>query len=395
MKLIAKLAVSLAFVLTVSGAAAADDVKSAYDECFRCYNDYIGAVNAGSDMGKIEGYAEKYRNALEKYQKLSGANSLDKDSQLAARRIDADSSAQAAGVNAGAPLSSGVVMAAVLNVRSGPWGGIIGKMKAGSKIEIVSKEGSWYKIRFNGAEAYVHCGYIATEKSLPSARDGYAGADGLKVRSGPWGEEIGSLSSGAAVEILEKKDDWYVIKYNDREGYVRAEYVKDSPAAIKAEAQQAAPADAAAPVAKAPAAQASDSFSKSNEPLIGGPVPPSRITSTFGPRELFGNNYHYGVDVAVPTGTPLRSVGDGKVVSTDWNYGGGQTITIKYANGMTSTYAHCRDSAVAVGSTVAKGQVVGHSNNTGAYTTGPHLHFAVKNACNQYVDPLKIPSIWY
>jgi len=419
MKFRSKIVLSLAGALFIFGCHAvpafagdgADTAKNAYDECFRCYNDYIGAVNSGAGMQELSSYAEKYRAALEKYQKLTGSDTLAtgaaNDVSAASRITDSLPTGSAADSNQAAPksTSSGVVMAAALNVRSGPWGDVIGSMKVGSKIEIISKEGSWYKIRFNGKEAFVHAGYIATETSVATAHDGYVDADGLLVRSGPWGSELGTLPRGAAIEVLEKKDDWYVIKYNDREGYVRAEYISDSKAKTAAAAapseMTASSSQAAASVqqkteaAESSTRSASTSFSKSSEPLIGGPVPPNRVTSTYGPREMFGKNFHYGVDIAVPTGTALRSVGDGRVVSTEWNYGGGQLITIKYDNGMTSTYAHCKDSSVTAGSVVTKGQVVGHTNNTGAYTTGPHLHFAVKDASNNYVDPLKISSLWY
>jgi murein DD-endopeptidase MepM/ murein hydrolase activator NlpD len=49
-----------------------------------------------------------------------------------------------------------------LNVRSGPWAGIIGKLNSGDKVRILSREGDWYKISWNGQTAFVHANYIAT-----------------------------------------------------------------------------------------------------------------------------------------------------------------------------------------------------------------------------------------
>jgi murein DD-endopeptidase MepM/ murein hydrolase activator NlpD len=57
-------------------------------------------------------------------------------------------------------------------------------------------------------------------------------------------------------------------------------------------------------------------------------------------------------------------------------YSYGQWIMIKHPNGLSTLYAHLSVESVAVGDTVATGQIIGYSGNTG-YTTGPHLHFGV------------------
>lgn len=60
-----------------------------------------------------------------------------------------------------------------LNVRSGPWGDIIGKLRDGDQVQVISKKGNWYKIKHNGREAYVYSQYISkggssAKKSAPS-----------------------------------------------------------------------------------------------------------------------------------------------------------------------------------------------------------------------------------
>ncbi len=281
--------------------------------------------------------------------------------------------------------SSGVVMAGVLNIRTGPWGSIIGTFKSGSKVEIISKEGSWYKIKHNGGTAYVHSAYIATADVPATGADGYVNTPGssLNVRTGPWGQIIGGLSHGASVELLGKDGDWYKVKYNGREAYVHGDYISKKPVSSSSSS-----------VASASSGSASSSSGGNPSAGFGGrPVSGGRITSDYGPRDLFGHNFHHGIDFGVPTGTPLKALGPGKVVSTAYDYGGGKGILIKYDNGYTSVYYHCRDASVSVGQRVSAGQVVGHSNNTGAWTTGPHLHFAMKNSAGQYVNPRSVPGV--
>ncbi len=412
-------------------AAGENGANELYSQCVRLYGEYKDAVKNNSGREAVDACFQRYRAALDKYKEFlnkNGAgnaalqdtsalpeaapvNPLSGGVQDAVNSGVSTAAPSAAGsavaVSSGAK-TGGVVMASVLNIRSGPWGEVIGQMKAGAKVEIISRQGSWYKVLYNGREAYIHAGYIATENSVAAAYEGFVTSEGLNVRSGPYGAILGELKKGAAIEVLEKKGEWLVIKYNGREAYVHSDYISKnsvggavSGAGISSSAPASAPASlsASSTAAAVKTVQASSGVSNANfssgADMIGGPVPPARVTSTFGPRDLFGKNFHYGVDLGVPTGTPLRSLGEGKVISTGYDYGGGKMITIKYDNGMTSSYAHCRDANVAVGSTVKKGDVVGHTNNTGAYTTGPHLHFTLKDASGKYINPLKVPSVWY
>ncbi len=431
-----KIAISLFLVSLIcagiSYAAGSDDagLKECYSQCVKLFGEYKEAVrnNAGQDI--IDSCFQKYRAALDKYKELSSEkgsdNELKTSSDLpnlnnnginyetvqdiinsgAVSQKAQDTAVISAKISS-APAGGGVVMASVLNVRSGPWGEVIGQLKAGAKIEIISKQGSWYKVNFDGREAYIHSGYIATKDSVAEAYEGYAVSENVSVSASQGGSAIGSLKKGEAVEVLEKRGEWLVIKFNGREAFARADAISKNLAgenAAGAKVSASTPDPGAIPASstimanigtKTENSVISNNGFGSGPALIGGPVPPAKVTSTYGPRELFGKNFHYGVDLGVPTGTPLRSLGDGKVISTGYDYGGGKTIVIKYANGMTSSYAHCRDASVAVGATVKKGDLVGHTNNTGAYTTGPHLHFSLKDAGNKFIDPLKIPQVWY
>lgn len=85
---------------------------------------------------------------------------------------------------------------------------------------------------------------------------------------------------------------------------------------------------------------------------------------------------HDGIDFSVPIGTPIVSTGVG-VVSTDRNRTGyGVQVLIDHGFGYKTRYAHLSRSAVAVGQTVKRGQVIGYAGNTGR-SSGPHLHYEV------------------
>lgn len=101
---------------------------------------------------------------------------------------------------------------------------------------------------------------------------------------------------------------------------------------------------------------------------------------------------HTGVDYAAPTGTPVRAIGDGRVVEKGYKGGGGNTVKIKHNSTYTSAYLHLSKygEGVHVGANVRQGQVIGYVGSTGA-STGPHLDFRIwKNG--QPVNPLTIES---
>ncbi|WP_446665227.1 M23 family metallopeptidase [Flexivirga sp. B27] len=103
------------------------------------------------------------------------------------------------------------------------------------------------------------------------------------------------------------------------------------------------------------------------------------MVSGFGARVSpggIGSIYHQGDDFAIAWGTPLQSMHDGTVVSTGWVDGLGIHVTIDYGDGIQSVYGHMSRVQVYPGQRVARGQLVGHSGNTGN-STGPHLHLEI------------------
>ena len=84
---------------------------------------------------------------------------------------------------------------------------------------------------------------------------------------------------------------------------------------------------------------------------------------------------HFGVDIAVDEGSPIRAVGDGYVVFADWTHEGGYVVAIQHADGYLSVYKHNARLLKRVGDRVGSRETVALSGNSGEITSGPHLHF--------------------
>jgi murein DD-endopeptidase MepM/ murein hydrolase activator NlpD len=116
------------------------------------------------------------------------------------------------------------------------------------------------------------------------------------------------------------------------------------------------------------------------------------ITSSFGEREdpIVGNGegeFHKGLDISAPSGTPVRATGDGVVKSAQIANGYGREVVVDHGHGVETVYGHMSGFAVIAGQTVVRGQVVGYVGHTGR-TTGNHLHYEVRIR-NTPVNPHK------
>jgi murein DD-endopeptidase MepM/ murein hydrolase activator NlpD len=107
------------------------------------------------------------------------------------------------------------------------------------------------------------------------------------------------------------------------------------------------------------------------------------VTSGFGWR---WGRMHEGIDIAVPSGTPVVAVASGTVVHAGWLGGYGNLVVVDHGNGLSTAYAHNSSIAAGVGASVGQGQVIAYSGNTGN-STGPHVHFEVR-VNGSAVDPL-------
>ena len=86
---------------------------------------------------------------------------------------------------------------------------------------------------------------------------------------------------------------------------------------------------------------------------------------------------HPGMDIAAPSGTPIRAALGGVVAIAGWVGGYGNYTCIQHGGGLSSCYGHQSSIAVSVGQSVTQGQVIGAEGSTG-HSTGPHLHFEVR-----------------
>ena len=84
---------------------------------------------------------------------------------------------------------------------------------------------------------------------------------------------------------------------------------------------------------------------------------------------------HYGVDVVLKEGTPIKAVYDGIVLFAEWTLNYGFTVVVFHKNELISTYKHNQSVKVETGDFVQTGEVIALSGNTGEFTSGPHLHF--------------------
>lgn len=91
----------------------------------------------------------------------------------------------------------------------------------------------------------------------------------------------------------------------------------------------------------------------------------------------WSKGYHTGLDFPVPTGTSVKSVGAGQVVSAGWEGSFGYQVVIRHTDGRYTQYAHLSAISVKDGQSVGAGQRIGRSGSTGN-STGPHLHFEVR-----------------
>ena len=107
------------------------------------------------------------------------------------------------------------------------------------------------------------------------------------------------------------------------------------------------------------------------------------ITSPFGMR---WGTLHPGIDIGVPTGTPIHAAAAGTVVYCGWEEGYGNLVVIDHHNGLATAYGHQTRVAVTCGQNVSQGDVIGYSGCTG-FCTGPHVHFEVR-VNGSPVDPL-------
>ena len=120
--------------------------------------------------------------------------------------------------------------------------------------------------------------------------------------------------------------------------------------------------------------------------LLQNPLPGARLTQGYGRTKFAVANYksqwHNGVDLGAPIGTPVYAAGTGKIVTignTDKYCPGqayGKYVVIKHDNNLTTLYSHLSGYIVKNGQEVKRGELIGYTGKTG-WATGPHVHFTI------------------
>jgi murein DD-endopeptidase MepM/ murein hydrolase activator NlpD len=104
------------------------------------------------------------------------------------------------------------------------------------------------------------------------------------------------------------------------------------------------------------------------------------VGSTFGgrPDPIHGSaEFHEGIDICAPYGSPVQAPADGLVVFAGWKTGYGNTIEISHETGLLTRYGHLSKILVTPGQKVTRWQKIG-SVGTSGRTTGSHLHYEVR-----------------
>ncbi len=115
---------------------------------------------------------------------------------------------------------------------------------------------------------------------------------------------------------------------------------------------------------------------------------PGEMAPNFGERRIYNNvprSTHSGVDVAAPSGSPVRASNSGRVVLARDLYFSGKTVIIDHGLGLFTFYCHFSSLKVSRGDAVRKGAVIALAGSTGR-STGPHLHWGVRLRGSR-VDP--------
>ncbi|RFU86852.1 M23 family peptidase [Streptomyces triticagri] len=103
-----------------------------------------------------------------------------------------------------------------------------------------------------------------------------------------------------------------------------------------------------------------------------------RVTARYGIKGNWIAGHHTGIDLAVPTGTPVYAVGAGTVVLSAWSGDYGNAVTVRMPDGHYAVYAHLSRLRIKAGASIKAGARIADSGATGR-ATGPHLHLEIRS----------------
>lgn len=276
---------------------------------------------------------------------------------------------------------TGTVTASSLNVRqsASTSSAVVGGLKKGDTVTIMTATGSWYQISFNGGSAYVHKDYVKTngtpstpETPPPSSTPGTV----TNLTIGSRGDMV--------TQLQQKLKDLGYYTYSTITGY----YGTITQDAVK-RYQKAAGLSVDGIAGKNTLTQlglvggtATDP-SPSPSPSPGGEDPGTTseyrwpasgvVTSEFGAR---WGKFHHGIDIANNEGTPIYASKAGVVKYAGELGDYGLAINIDHGDGTTTRYAHCSALLVKAGERVTQQTQIAKMGSTGN-STGDHVHFEV------------------
>ena len=120
------------------------------------------------------------------------------------------------------------------------------------------------------------------------------------------------------------------------------------------------------------------------------PIENGRYTSYFGYRvnPITGEfTFHTGVDIAAPSGTPIRAAYNGTVTKVGEDSRAGKYIFLEHDDGFVTFYCHCSEIAAQKGTVIRQGETIARVGSTG-WSTGPHLHFEIRK------DNIRLNPMW-
>lgn len=169
----------------------------------------------------------------------------------------------------------------------------------------------------------------------------------------------------------------------------KSQLVKEYEAEIAAQNASIAALEAAVVAEKKKLEEENQAVRKYDGGIFSFPAPSfKRVSDDYGYRihpTLGVKQFHNGVDLAAPSGSPIIAAYDGKVVAASYSSTMGNYMMIDHGDGLYTIYMHASALGVSEGEEVTKGQRIGSVGSTGR-STGPHLHFSVR-LNGSYVSP--------
>jgi murein DD-endopeptidase MepM/ murein hydrolase activator NlpD len=209
-------------------------------------------------------------------------------------------------------------------------------------------------------------------------------------------EEAGAAEGGLGKDIYTQLFDEEMAKTIARQGtfgiadmLINRLSVEESPSASQPGGSSSGSSRSQSPLPAMPTAPSRDPVLDSGEEISDVQLPiRGRVSSEFGMRRdpfTQQQRFHKGMDLAAPMGTEVRAALEGEVAFAGFKPGYGNTVIIRHAGGVETTYAHLGGTDVRKGDVIASGQILGSVGNTG-HSTGSHLHFEVTRRGDP-VDP--------